>query len=170
MNCLQIANLMDPNNDAGITLANVYKAILETSRQVPVSHRADAHRVEFLHRALIVQEWVRDPLLRVATNELTFQELYSELEAAVQLDKKLQLANAMERMTKYSNISTNADGVVPINFSGQVRYQGKKSNFGSKPRVDPLAIVGCLNCDDPGHRAKDCPKPKNYDHATACKL
>lgn len=36
--------------------------------------------------------------------------------------------------------------------------------------MDPLSVMGCFNCDDPGNRAKDCTKPKDFAKAAARKI
>lgn len=63
---------MDDKTDYGDDLTKMYKDILKLSCQVPISHRRDVHSVEFLRRAMNGQEWTRNPLFRIATNELTF--------------------------------------------------------------------------------------------------
>lgn len=79
LNGLRVSNLMDVRTNAADALSKVYKVILKISRQVPATHRGDAHRAELLRRVVIGQTWVREPLSRMATNGLSFQELYGEL-------------------------------------------------------------------------------------------
>lgn len=110
LNGLRVSNLMDVRTDPAAALSKVYKGILKMSHQVPVSHRGDAHRVEFLRRAVIGQTWARETLLRVATNELSFQELYGELDAAIQLDKESRLASAFERARNHTDTLDNIEG------------------------------------------------------------
>lgn len=171
LNSLRVSDFINSDTDAAKALSKVYKAILKMSRQVPLPHRGDEHRVEFLRHALIGQSWARDPLARVATNALTFQQLYGELESAVQLDKESKLASTQER-ARIRSVDNDVVTPIQIHFAGQGRYRhGNTSNRG-KPRAtfDPLSLMGCFNCDDPGHRANKCPKPPDYARAAARKI
>lgn len=67
--------------DTAMELDKEYKFILKLSIQVPISHKGDAHRIEFHRGAVIGAYWYREPLSRVATNDLNFKQLYGELEA-----------------------------------------------------------------------------------------
>lgn len=49
------------------------------SRQVPITHRGDAHKIESLLHAVLGHQWAREPLNRIATAGLSFQQPYSEL-------------------------------------------------------------------------------------------
>lgn len=62
-------------------MAKVYKLITKLSRQVPVSHRGDLHKIEFLKNATVGYACSREPLDHVVTHNLSFQMFYSELRA-----------------------------------------------------------------------------------------
>lgn len=94
-------------------------------RQVSLSHRKDAHRVELLRRAVIVQVWTPRRLSRIATNILLSQEKFKELEAAVQLNKETCLANAMKRAKGSRAVNYSTKDVVPIYCTEQSKYFGK---------------------------------------------
>ena len=55
--------------------------MINFSPQVPISHRGNAHRIEFLRNAVVGYEWATEPLSRIAPQGLPFQELYGELAA-----------------------------------------------------------------------------------------
>lgn len=76
----------DVNTDADLEI--LYKRILTMSRQVPPSHRGHAHKIEFLRSAVTDNKWAIKRLSRIATSNLSFQELYAELEIAVQLNRE----------------------------------------------------------------------------------
>lgn len=80
LNSLRVHYDIGDKVDGATALEKVYKLILKLSRQVPASHRGDAHRIEFLRSAVIGYNWYREPLSRVATNDLSFQQLYGELQ------------------------------------------------------------------------------------------
>ena len=85
LNNLRISTLTAEGLDESAALSKIYKVITKLSRQGPVSHRGDAHKVEFLRNAAVESSWSHETLSRVATHSLTFQQLYGELEAALQL-------------------------------------------------------------------------------------
>lgn len=173
LNSLRVHDYIADKVDAAMALAKVYKLILKLSRQVPASHRGDAHRIEFLRRAVIGYDWSREPLSRVATNGLTFQQLYGELEAAVHLDKDSKVATIRDRAS--NAVRDESDDVVAINYDGQGRYnrprqgpQGKAKD--TYVRTDPLTVMGYFNCDAPDHMARNCTHSKNHTKAAALKL
>lgn len=73
-------------------LVSTYQLILRLAPQLPVSHRADPHKVDFLRSAVVGSAWATEPLSRVATRGLGFQQLYGQLEAALQLHAEAQQA------------------------------------------------------------------------------
>lgn len=85
---IRVSEFVNQGVEISLALAKVYKLILQLSRQVPVSHRGDAHRIDFFCRSVIGFGWSHEPLSRIATNNLSFQKVYGELEAALQLHKE----------------------------------------------------------------------------------
>lgn len=82
--------------DIDLAFSNVYRLVTRMSRRCPRSHRGDAHKLEFLQNAVVGYSWSLEPFSRVATHSLTFQQLYSELEAALQLEKESKLGKARD--------------------------------------------------------------------------
>lgn len=66
--------------------------ITKLSPQVPASHRGDAHMMAFLRNPTAGCPWATLPLIRIATHNLSFQELYGELEAALHLQLEANIA------------------------------------------------------------------------------
>ena len=85
LNTLLQSDKIGDNEDEGDALTKVYKVITRLSPQVPDSHRGDAHKIKFLRSAVIGSEWATEPLSRIVTHGLTFQQLYGELEATHQI-------------------------------------------------------------------------------------
>lgn len=79
-----------------VALASTYKLILKLGPQVPLSYRGEAHKVDFLRGAVVGYAWANEPLSRVATQGLTFQQLYGELEASLQLHLEAESASAKD--------------------------------------------------------------------------
>lgn len=98
-----------------------YKVITKLSRQGPASHRGDAHKVEFLRNAVVGSGWSHEPLSRVATDGVSFQQLYGELEAALQLQKEAKQAMLRDAATKNKALGYDHD-ILGILLAGQTRY------------------------------------------------
>lgn len=68
LNRLKVRDFVTEKTDDVMDLTRVYKLILKVSRQVPSSHRGDAHRIDFLRRAIMGADWFREPFCLVGTN------------------------------------------------------------------------------------------------------
>eukprot|EP00171_Calliarthron_tuberculosum_P009184 IDg9184t1 len=55
-------------------LQKVYKLITKLSPQVSQSHRGDANKIGFLRNSTVGCNWATEPLGRIATHRLTFQQ------------------------------------------------------------------------------------------------
>lgn len=170
---LRIYDCINEKNDAAMALAKVYKLIFKLPRQVPPSHRGYTHRIELLRKEAIGQDWSSEPLYREATHGLTFQQLYGDLEAVVQLDKESRFA-ILRDLAGHASRDRSYDAVA-INCHVQGRYkhplQSVQTRFNDKnPKSDPLSLMGCYNCDSPGHMARECSHPKNFAKSAARKL
>jgi len=108
-------------------------------------------------------------LSRIATHNLSFQQLYAELSSS--LSHIRESANAIARYRIISGSGSVADDTADIMFQGQGQYSMRNHGVGNRacatqgastaPRFDPLTIMGCFNCDDPKRTIKNFPKPKN---------
>lgn len=63
-------------------LSKVYKLIVKLARQTPQAFRGDANKVEYLRSAAVGFQCAQEPLSRVGTMGLTFQQLHAELAAS----------------------------------------------------------------------------------------
>eukprot|EP00171_Calliarthron_tuberculosum_P003182 IDg3182t1 len=95
---LRLSKYTSEGLDDLLSLEKVYKLITKLSPQVPMSHRSEAHKIEFLRNATVGYPWATEPLSRVATHGLSFQQLYSELEAALHLAREARLANIRDKL------------------------------------------------------------------------
>lgn len=184
---LRMSRFVNESLDPTEALGNVCKAITRLIRQAHNSQRGDAHKVDFLSNAVSGYDWTIEPLFRVATHGLNFQQLYGELEAALQLSKDAKVARMKEEVfsrAQKKGLGYNGDNT-GILFAGQVRYgrepSWNKSKVSSNRRVgagttngkvsfDPLSVAGCFNCDEHDHMIKDCPHPLNAARAAVNKL
>lgn len=117
---LRISTFTREDLDEGAALWKIYKVITKLSRQGPSLHRGDARKVEFLRNAVVWSGWSHEPLSRVATHGLSFQQLYGELEAAFQLQKEAKQATLRDAATRTKDLGE--DDVPGILFTGQTRY------------------------------------------------
>lgn len=140
--------------------------IQKLSRQGPASNQGDAHRTEVLLRAVIVFPWSHEPLSRVATHCLNFQQVYGELEAGNQLCKESNLATMRD-----AAIRGRGEDLSRVMYAGKARYGTRRTSvisapLGSTPQKQhPLSISVCFNCDDPHHMLRDFPLPRNTSKA-----
>lgn len=136
---------------------------------MPLSHRGDTHIVEFLRRAVVGDPWVTEPLSRISTHSLTFQQLYGELKSALHLYREANLAKRHDTMVKRTSSPKNED-IPGILYKRQGRYFRKHAGIGNRTKretgpetkaanFDPLSTVGCFNSGDPGNTIGDCAKP-----------
>lgn len=88
----RMSTLLAESKTETAALEQTYKTITKLAFQVPRAYQGDEHKVEFLRKAVVGSPWATEPLSRIATNQLTFQQLYGELEAALHLHKDARLA------------------------------------------------------------------------------
>jgi len=166
---LRVSYLVGKGMTVDLALVEVYKRVSSRSRMVPAAYQGEEHRVAFLRGAVIGYTWAAEPLSRIATHNLSFQQLYAELSSSLSLSR--ESANAVARDRILSGSGSVADDSADIMFQGQGQYSMRNHGVGNRagaiqgattaPRFDPLTIMGCFNCDDPKHTINNCPKPKN---------
>lgn len=98
LSSLRVTSFHANGMEKSAALAQIYKSIIELSRQAPGSHQGDALKAEALRSAVVGIQWWNEPLSRVATNSLSLQHLYSELEATLQLDKEFKVAMQRDKV------------------------------------------------------------------------
>lgn len=165
---LRLNSLRAKGTEISEALASIYKTILRLSPQCPMSHPGDAHKIEFLRAAVVACEWAREPLSRAASHQLTYQQLYGELESALQLYKEAKLEMLLEKATN-SNIPTE-DGIAEISYVGQPRLRSGYAKYKRTKDRSGAQAQGCFNCEAKDHYARECPRPLNLARAAARKL
>lgn len=177
LSSLRLSSFVKDGTDTTAALEKTYKTISKLAPQVPRSHHGESYKVEFLRNAVVGNSWATEPLSRIATHSLTFQQLYGELEAALHLHNEARLAIMRDDITQ--GTATPEDKVPGILFAGQGRYMRRNKDIGKRhaakggsgaQRFDPLSLMGCFNCDDRSHSLGDCPHPVNAIKAAKRKL
>ena len=188
LNNLRISSFTAEGLYESAALSKIYKVTTNLSRKGPISHRGDAHKVEFLRNAVVGSSLSHEPLSRVATHSLTIQQLYRELKAALQLQREAKQAMLRDAATKNKELRYE-DDVPGILYAGQTRYarhpsrnrffRGARSTSMAsrssraptqRPSFDPPSIQGCFNCDNKSHTIRACPQPINAAKSAANKL
>jgi len=179
LSTFRMSTLVAQGKTETFALEQTYKNIMKLAPMVPRSHQGDAHRVDFLRHAVVGYPWANEPLSRVPTHNLSFQQLYGELEAALQLHGEAKQAIAKDNPADGAPGSTE---VATVLYAGQGVYGRPNKGIGAKSAggtsragqrkegFDPLTLMGCFNCDDPGHTMRDCPHPRDVTRAAKRKL
>ena len=101
---LRVGRFTDQGHDELSALERVYKLITKLSPHVPLSHRRESHKIEFLRNATIGYPSTTETLSRIATHGLSFQQLHGELEAALHLQRETKLAVIRDKASESSKI------------------------------------------------------------------
>lgn len=170
LNSLRVREFEGTLFDVSSCFSKVYQLILKFSRHVPQSHRGDSHRVGFLRKAVLSYGWGHEPLSRVATHFLSFQQLYGELETSLQQNKNARLESIRDNDPNSQALAEENPFEVQYVLEG--RYMSPSKSYCTIHASPPnsLEIGGSCNCEEPSHMAKDCPKHCNLAKATARKL
>lgn len=93
LNYLQVYSSIVKEMEKSTAIYEINKSFIKMSKHATQSHEGDAQKIKFLPNDVFSMPWKNEPISRVATHNLTFQKLYEELEAALQLDKEGTLTN-----------------------------------------------------------------------------
>lgn len=154
-------------------LSQVYKLILKIPRQVPTSHRVDAHRIDCWEGPLSVKIGYVNPFPGLRVTGGLFSSCMDNLGPPYSYTKS-------QRLLKYEGglaiLRGESDDAVDNNYAGQGRYnrpqqqpQAKGDNCKSQNHY-PLTLMGRFNCDPPVHMQKNCMSPGKNSKSSARKL
>lgn len=102
----------------------------------------------------------------------TFQLIFGERKALLQLEKETKLALARDSALSWSTKVKN----VGIHYAGQERYGSYSSGIHRKRTKSPeqnkssLDIAGCFKCNGPDNISVNFPRPPNIARAGARRL
>lgn len=176
LSSLRVYDLVKGGVDVPAALEKVYNLITKLSRQVPASHRSEHHKVELLRNATVGYKRLMTPLSRIAVHDLSFQMLYGEQEASLQLHKDTELAEIRNCASTVNIFQDNE--TLGIDYAGQDRYANNPKSVCNKTGPMPqsvyqllrLNIAGCFNCGHRNHTLRECTKPINAVRAASKKL
>lgn len=90
LNSLRVSDCVYKGIEVSTVLEKVYKLVLQLSRQVLLSYRRDARRINFIRCAVFGFSRSLEPLSLFATHGFSFQQLFGKLKSALQLDKEAE--------------------------------------------------------------------------------
>jgi Zinc knuckle len=172
----------------------VWQEITRLGTQSPPSHRSDENMVAMLRTAVIGNTWARDPISRAATSPTTLHALYTQLEAAIQIENE-ELAAKRKDAAGYARFMSDGqvdalsnkaprEAANAMNGTHFQRYGRSIRGLSGSPglnratggasfvkqlgytRADKGVCTdsGCFNCGQPGHRAYSSQCPKDVDN------
>jgi len=175
-------------------LESIRSTITRFAPQLPLTHRADEHKVDFLRHAVVGMRWADNAVSRIPVDKPSFQRLFLQLDAALEQQEEGRAAVA----TDAPAASASGTGGASILYAGQGMYGVPNRGVGAsvpRPRTggatptgatrtgsstggavgghlrfDPLTVAGCFNCDNPSHTMRSCPLPRNATKAAQRKL
>lgn len=100
LNTIRMIQFGTKGLDPPAALEKVYKLVTKLARQVPQAFREDSHRVDFLRKSVVGYDWATEPLSRITTDKLNFQQLYGELESDLNLHREARLATLHDSVSK----------------------------------------------------------------------
>jgi len=170
---LRVSILVAKGQTEKAALTSVHQKISKLAPQLPPSHRGDAHKIDFLHHAVVGMPWAFQSLCRIATSGLSFSQLYDELSLALQLHEEARAANAKdESVLSMTEPSRSSRSILlsrqdvytnPSRIVGAAHPQGRAGGSSSTDRpsvwFDPPTAASCFNCDHPSHTIRQCPQP-----------
>lgn len=96
---LRISGFTETGLEPSKAISQVYEMILRISSQYLASHCGDPHRTEFFKTAIVACDWAREPLSRIASHNLTFQQLCGKLESELHLYNEAKLERVRDHPT-----------------------------------------------------------------------
>lgn len=110
-------------------------------------------------------KWAKEPLSRIATGNLSFQQLYSELEISVQLERESSIAAASSQASEVIPSTNRTANQILFNGQGRfIRANHKPKSFATNRKRS------CFNCGSESHLVGDCPQPVNFSRAAANRI
>lgn len=168
LNGLIIAKYVSTVMDETVVLAKIYAEVVRMSSQFPMSHKGHEYRVRLMRRAVSSRTWSHLAVQRVASQGSSFQQLYGELESALQLHPEGTATS--NRSADESFKQDETFGFVRLGRYKRRRFANSAGGVRAHGGRNPLDIAGCFNCDSKTHMARDCPSPLNLPRAAKRKL
>eukprot|EP00170_Pyropia_yezoensis_P001558 contig_6780_g1562 len=117
----KLSAMVSAGKDVKTALADTYKMIVRLSPLVPQAYRSDANKLDFLRSAVLGYPWANSSLRKLNAGNITFQQLYTDLQSSLQLHEEASeaaVANGIQ-------VPTAAVNYVPRALNADVLYAGQ---------------------------------------------
>lgn len=165
LNAIQLDYYKISSVDNADALAIVYKQILNLSKQVSVSYRGDAHKIEFLSEAVFGHPWPKEPLSHIATAGIPFPQIYAKLWIAVQWELENAYASVQSLPASVLNTSTPKE-----QHKNYFTYLGKYVRIAFGERSWSSCKRVCFKCASESYFVKRCSHPVSFSLAAVSKI
>ena len=115
--------------------------------------------------------WAREPLSRMTAENLSYQELFSLLEASLQQEQEEKAALLRDNtdIIQQKSIEPSANKIPGIFWNGQPRY-ANNNNWRKQSRNTSSTSKSCWNCGSTKHLIRKCPKLHDVAEIAARKV
>jgi len=150
-------------------LEKVHQTICKLYLQAPEAYRNETHKIEYLRHAVIGMTWAKEPLSRLASLNLSYQEFYSQLEASIQQERDEKKYLAVDKANAHitgqeATSSEELKQAIPgVLFASQARY-------GRNPKDNRNGVRTCFKCGSDKHLLRQCPQRKDFIETAAQKV
>lgn len=127
LNIILVSEFVSDGTKISVALVNIYELILKYSRQISDFHCGDERITKFLCWSLIGCSWSNEPLFRVTTDRLSFQQSYGDLEYMLQLNMKAHLVTLRNRAGQ--SCHHKAYNNIAFQYTEQRRYMHRKGKW-----------------------------------------
>lgn len=140
--------------DVSEGLEKLRNTIVKFAPQGPMSYRSEEAKVEYLYNAVVNCEWAKNALTQCYAQDppWNFYQLFTALDTAW-----------LQEQRRTSTISASASDPSTVFWDSQQTY-GRPRNNRPKPKLPYNKRnhkVRCYNCNEIGHYAWQCSKPRN---------
>ncbi len=166
---LRISNSISKTCSVMDALEKVHQTICKLYLQAPEAYRNETHKIEYLRHAVIGMTWAKEPLSRLASLNLSYQEFYSQLEASIQQERDEKKYLAVDKANAHitgqeATSSEELKQAIPgVLFASQARY-------GRNPKDNRNGVRTCFKCGSDKHLLRQCPQRKDFIETAAQKV
>jgi len=179
---LRISQFLVDGSNPCDALEELHETISRLAPQGPMHLRAEMNAKEYLRNAIIGYSWAKGPLNRDSAEDLSYQELYSQLQAAIQQEIEEKAAVLLDQsigrsapaLPRTNGLPSRSSGSIPgVLFTSPAKYGRDNSRRSGGSTTGITANIGersCWNCGATDHLLTDCRKPRNLAEIAARKV
>jgi len=167
---LRVSNMVSQTCSIMDALEKVHQTICKLYLQAPAAYRNETHKTEYLRHAVIGMTWSKEPLSRLASMNLSYQEFYSQLEASIQQEREekkfvaVDKANAHISGQEATDIAGLKKAIPGVLFATQAH---DRKNITSATNTGRKT---CFKCGSDKHLIRQCPENGDIMESAAQKV